>query len=143
MKTGRTISTIAAITIGLAIGITTAMANQPITAPDQPITIAGKKPVKFNHTKHLGLGIACAECHHDAKHLPRTAEDIGAMTDSSVLQCANCHNSDFAKPKLQKRKAIFHANCKTCHKAGLNNKTGPTKCSGCHTRKKPRAVEGC
>jgi hypothetical protein len=143
MKTTKTIITTIAITFGLALGITTAQAGQPGAAPDQPITITGKKPVKFTHTTHLQLGIACAECHHDEQHAPRTAESIGALTDSTVLQCATCHNSDFAKPELQNRKTIFHANCKTCHQAGLNGKKGPTNCGGCHIKTSKKAVEGC
>ena len=143
MKTRKTISTIVVITIGLALGIGAAQANDPIKAPSEPITITGKKPVQFNHTSHLDIGIACADCHHDEQHSPRTAETIGAMPDRGALQCASCHNSDFANPELQKRKTIFHNNCKTCHKTGLNGKKGPTKCSGCHTKKKRKAIEGC
>ncbi|MEN8136486.1 MAG: cytochrome c3 family protein [Thermodesulfobacteriota bacterium] len=143
MKTRKITATIVAITIGLAVGIGTVQANEQIKAPAKSITITGKKPVKFNHTTHLQMGVACAECHHDEQHNPRTAESISALPDSGVLQCATCHNSDFANPELQKRKTIFHANCKTCHKTGLNGKKGPTKCSGCHLKKKRKAIEGC
>ena len=71
-----------------------------------------------------------------------TAEAIAAVQSSDTLKCATCHNSDFAVEKLQKRKTIFHANCKDCHKKEVNGKKGPTKCSGCHVKKK-KAVEGC
>ena len=143
MKTRKTITTIVVVTIGLALGIGAAQADDPIKAPDRAITIMGKKPVKFNHTTHLEVGVACAECHHDDQHAPLNAESIGTLTDSAALQCATCHNSDFANPELQKRKNIFHANCKTCHQKGLNGKKGSTKCSGCHIKKKRKAVEGC
>ena len=142
MRNKKTITTIAAITIGLALVIGSAQADDQIKAPDKPIIIAGKKPVKFNHTTHLEMGIACADCHHDEQHNPWIAETIDALTDSTALQCANCHNSDFANPELQKRKTIFHSNCKACHKAGFNGKKGPTKCGGCHIKKK-KAIEGC
>lgn len=143
METRKNITGIIAIGIGLALGIGMAQANDPIKAPEEPITITGKKPVKFNHTTHLEMGVTCAECHHDEQHNPRTAEIIAALTDSTVLQCSNCHTSDFVNPELRKRKTIFHANCKTCHKEGYKGKKGPTDCNQCHIKKKRRAVEGC
>jgi len=142
MKNFQLIITISAICIGLALGLGMAQAGDPVKAPDKAITIKGKKPVKFKHTVHLDLGVACGECHHNDKHQPRTEEEITTLADSTALQCASCHNGDFANPKLQKTKDIFHANCKSCHKAGLNGKKGPTKCSGCHVKKK-KAIEGC
>ena len=142
MKNSKTITTVAAICMGLAMGLGFAQAEDPIQAPDKSITIKGKKPVKFKHNVHLDLGVTCGQCHHDDSHNPRSAETIAAMADGTTLQCATCHNSDFTNPKLQKAKDVFHANCKTCHKAGFNDKKGPTKCSGCHVKKK-RAIEGC
>lgn len=138
----KTIATITAVVIGLTLGLGTVAAAETSSAPDQPITISGKKPVKFNHTTHLELGVACGACHHDSQHTPRTAAEIGALSDPTTLQCATCHNSDFANQDLQKRKTIFHTNCKECHEVGFKEKKGPTKCSGCHSKKK-KAVEGC
>ena len=142
MKNFRMIITISAICIGAALGLGLAEAGGPVSAPEKAITIDGKKPVKFKHSVHLDLGVSCGECHHDGNHEPRPAESIAAMADSKSLKCTSCHNGDFANPELQKAKDIFHANCKTCHKAGFNEKKGPTKCSGCHGKKK-KAVEGC
>ena len=142
MKNRKTMIAIAAICMGLAMGFGFAQAGDPVKAPENTITIQGKKPVKFKHGVHLDLGIACGECHHDDKHQPRTAEGIGALADASTLKCVSCHNGDLANPKLQKAKDIFHTNCKSCHKAGVNGKNGPTKCSGCHVRKK-KTIEGC
>jgi hypothetical protein len=133
-------------TIALAVSaiwtINAATAAGPLEAPKEPITIAGKKPVNFNHQTHFDLGISCGQCHHDAAHQPRTAEDIGALSAGEELSCASCHNSDFAKAELQNRKDIFHALCKDCHTAGFNGKQGPTKCTACHIKQK-KAVEGC
>ena len=142
MKNFNIIITISSICIGLALGLGLAQAGGPITAPGEAITIEGTKPVKFKHSSHIDIGIACGECHHDADHNARTAESIGALTESSGLKCVSCHNGGFANPKLQKQKDIFHSNCKSCHKAGFKGKKGPTKCSGCHVKKK-KAVEGC
>jgi hypothetical protein len=143
MKSKATIAAIIATVIGLALGIGAVQAEDPLQAPTGPIMIDGKKPVKFDHTVHLDLGVACAECHHDGEHNPRTAEDIAALPDSGVLQCASCHNADFAKPELQGRKDIFHANCRECHKAGFNGKKGPIGCNDCHIKKAKKAIEGC
>jgi hypothetical protein len=135
---------IVAITIALAASATwsIATATEPLTAPKDTITIAGKKPVTFNHQTHLDLGVTCGQCHHDSAHQPRTAENIAALGNGEALSCASCHNSDFANSKLRERKDIFHARCKECHKAGFNGKHGPTNCTACHTKQK-KAVEGC
>ena len=138
----KSIITIAISVAALSFGISNVMAGNTFSAPEDVIKIEGKKPVKFKHTVHLELGVSCGECHHDSKHEPLTAELIGGMDSSEGLKCATCHNKNFAVPKLQKRKNIFHANCKECHKKGVNDKKGPTKCSGCHVKKK-KAVEGC
>lgn len=119
-----------------------AMAGEALKAPAAAITIEGKKPVVFDHQIHLKLGVACGQCHHDAKHQPRTAEAIGALAKGDELQCASCHNDKFAKAELRERKDIFHARCKECHTAGINGKKGPTSCAACHGKAK-KAVEGC
>ncbi len=136
---------IVATIIALAAGIiwtSAATAAEPLQAPKDTITIEGKKPVHFNHQTHLDLGVTCGQCHHDADHQPRTAEDIATLSGAEELSCASCHNSTFANPELQNRKDIFHARCKECHQAGFNGKQGPTKCTDCHIKQK-KAVEGC
>jgi hypothetical protein len=136
---------IVATTIALAASVVWTIAAttaEPLQAPKETITIAGKKPVNFNHQTHIDLGVTCGQCHHDANHQPRTAEDIAALSSGEELSCASCHNSNFPKPELQNPKDIFHANCKECHQAGFNGKQGPTKCTDCHT-KQQKAVEGC
>lgn len=129
----------ACLTIG--IGIQSVIAGNAI-APVETITIEGKKPVKFSHQIHTELGVSCGECHHNEEHNALTEQEISEMVASSQLQCVSCHNKDFKTPKLQKRKNIFHANCKDCHKKGFADKKGPTKCADCHGKKK-RAIEGC
>jgi len=107
-----------------------------LKAPEAEIIIEGeKKSAKFSHPVHLNLGVACAQCHHGSEHQPLTDKDIAAMENSLQLRCASCHNKDFADPKLQTQKAAFHARCKECHKQGVDGKTGPTKCTGCHVKK--------
>ena len=106
-----------------------------IAAPQEDIVIAGeKKSARFPHSVHLDLGVTCGQCHHDSKHQPLTDKDIGALESSQQLDCVNCHNKDFADPKLQSMKDVFHARCKTCHQEGVAGKTGPTKCSACHVK---------
>ena len=131
--------TILTTVMALSFVLSNVNAGNTLSVPDKVITIEGKKPVKFKHDVHMELGVSCGECHHDEKHVPRTAEDISGLS-AEDLKCATCHNSSFAVEKLQKAKAIFHANCKECHKKGAGGKKGPTKCSGCHVKKK--AIEG-
>ncbi len=130
----------AVLTMGY--GALTVSASEPLAAPTEEITIDGKKPARFNHTTHLGLGMDCAVCHHDKDYKPLTAEAIGAMTDAGQLSCVSCHNDSHPKPELQSAKDVFHARCKECHTKGYEGKTGPTKCNDCHVKAK-KAVEGC
>jgi len=134
-------TTIALIIAGAGI-ISVVQAVEPLKAPSSAITITGRKPVVFEHQLHLKLGVTCGQCHHDAQHQPRTAEAIGKLAKAEELQCASCHNDKFARAELRERKAIFHARCKECHKAGVNGKQGPTNCAACHGQAK-KAVEGC
>lgn len=117
-------------------------ADQDAPFPKQNITIEGKKPAVFSHEKHLSIGVTCTACHHDSEHKPLTAEDIATLADTSVLKCGSCHNASFANADLQKRKDVFHARCRECHKAGFNGKTGPSKCNDCHIKKRKK-LEGC
>ena len=105
-------------------------------APEGEMIIEGeKKSARFSHPVHLNLGVDCGQCHHGSEQQPLTDKDIAAMENNLQLRCVSCHNKDFANPKLQTSKAAFHARCKECHKKGVNDKKGPTKCTGCHVKK--------
>lgn len=116
-------------------------AAETSAAPQKEIIIAGKKPARFSHPVHLGLGLDCASCHHNGQHEPLDNAAIGAMEDHAALKCVSCHNSSHPDEELQTAKKVFHAKCQTCHKEGLGGKNGPTKCTGCHLKKK--GYEGC
>jgi len=126
----------------LVLAVGPVWATEPGPPPGE-LTIQGKKPARFSHEKHLGQGMECGQCHHDADHAPLTAEAIGKLSDSGTLQCATCHKEGFANAKLQRRKDVFHARCRTCHKEGYNGKKGPTRCNACHLKKKRKKLEGC
>ncbi len=143
MKTIMTQSTVLlAAVLVFTMGPVKVRAETGNVAPQEEITIKGKKPARFNHTTHLDLGLSCATCHHDADHKPRTAEDIGALADTAELKCVTYHNGDFTVPKLRKAKDVFHARCKSCHTEGYQGRKGPKKCNACHLKKK-KAYEGC
>jgi len=138
MKKIAFITAVAAVTlIGASVGIKSAATAETggLTTPDQEITIAGKKPARFDHNKHLALGVTCGQCHHDGEHNALTEEAILAMDSPNKLQCANCHNPEFANEKLNSVKLAFHGNCKECHKQGVGDIKGPTKCTDCHIKK--------
>lgn len=119
------------------------IAGNTLSAPEDELVIEGKKPARFSHPVHLGLGIECGACHHDAEHKPLDREAIAALGKSSQLKCVTCHNSEHPDKELQKAKDIFHARCQTCHKAGYEGKNGPTKCTGCHITAGKKSMEGC
>jgi len=119
----------------LSAGISFAAAEQNMQAPEAEIIIKGeKKSARFSHPVHLQLGVSCGQCHHNSQHQPLTDKDIAVLENADQLRCATCHNEDFSNPKLQSPKEAFHARCKECHKQGVDGKTGPTKCSGCHVK---------
>lgn len=143
----RTMTMLAMATM-MALGQTVAAGT--LQAPTEAVTIDGKKPVQFQHKVHLGLGLECGACHHDATHQPLTADALAAKTTASDLRCVTCHKADFANDKLRERKDIFHARCLGCHKSGVNSKQGPTVCTACHGAKETAAtkapkkkLEGC
>lgn len=129
-----------AFTVCLTAGIVSAAV--PSAAPQEELTIDGKKPARFNHPTHLNLGLDCASCHHDKGHNPLSAEAIAEMKDFASLKCVSCHNNEHPNKDLQKAKDVFHAKCQTCHKEGFAGKNGPKKCTGCHL-KKVKKYEGC
>jgi len=119
----------------LAIGTSLAAEEQGTGAPGEEIIIKGeKKSARFSHAVHLDLGVSCGQCHHNSEHQPLTDKDIAAMENSQQLRCGNCHNKDFAEPKLQSIKDAYHTRCKECHKQGSGDKKGPTKCTDCHVQ---------
>jgi len=93
-------------------------------------TAAAKKPANFPHKKHQEK-FSCGDCHHgktdDGKQAPYAE-------GQAVQKCASCHNAEMANPKLNSFKLAGHGNCKECHKK--NKDTAPTKCGGCHPKKK-------
>lgn len=129
-------------TLLLVGGIMADRAASATTAPQDEITIQGKKPARFMHKVHTDMGLSCSVCHHDNSHQPLSEEAIGAMTDTAPLKCVTCHNSEFPVADLRKAKDVFHARCKTCHQEGYQGKNGPAKCGDCHIKKK-KGYEGC
>ncbi len=125
--------------VAMGMGGTMAMAaaTEGLQAPTVEIIIEGRKPARFDHRIHLALeGVTCGSCHHDADRQPLDEEAIGAMANTRQLACVSCHNQDFANEKLRRVKDAFHRRCKECHKAGVGEVKGPTKCKACHLKKK-------
>ena len=144
MKTlWKAIGVVSVVAMMTCFGSYSAIGGDDAGYPEETMVIRGKKPVKFSHTSHLGIGIRCEDCHHDASHQGLTADAIAGLEDKDTLKCMTCHNENFAVQKLQKRKDAYHANCRTCHNEEYNGKKGPNKCSGCHEKKKRQGMEGC
>ncbi len=101
-------------------------------------TAEGKKPSIFPHKAHQKMeGMECATCHHGKDADGKQAPYSGDSKDTQ--KCVSCHNKDdMANLKLNTFKLAGHAQCKECHKAkkAAGNKNAPTKCTGCHPKKK-------
>ncbi len=98
-----------------------------------------KKPgVFFTHKKHhTDHKVSCADCHH----VYEGGKNVWKEGDK-VHKCEECHKT--AKKNQGKTLSMyngFHKNCRDCHKAEKkkNKKTeAPTKCTGCHDKKKDK-----
>jgi len=116
--------------LGIVLASGLAVASE--TGPEEMVlkSAAAKKPANFPHKAHQAK-YGCAECHHnktdDGKQAPFTEGQV-------VQKCVSCHNAEMANPKLNSYKMAGHAQCKECHKQ--NKDTAPTKCDGCHPKKK-------
>ena len=135
MRTGERVAHLIITATGLLLSGVSVQAKG-ITMPNEPITIEGLNPVKFDHVLHRRLEVPCGRCHHDNKHNLRSEEEILAIADGKELRCANCHNENFVDPYLKGREDLFHTNCQPCHAVGINGIRGPRKCDGCHNIKK-------
>ena len=104
--------------------------------PHEQITIEGVRPAVFDHDTHLGYGVKCGVCHHKSKDEPYTDQEVISQSSGLTLHCAHCHNENFKNDKLRNLKIFMHKQCKSCHQKGVDGAKGPTRCHGCHKKKK-------
>jgi len=130
---GKTMAIIAICGAVLAFNPATGMAvtdHGPTTIILQ--TAKAKKPATFPHALHQ-KSFACETCHHgkDANGAQRPLA-VGEKKE----KCTTCHNPAMANKSLNSLKKVAHKRCKTCHKQMKKaaQKTGPTKCKGCHIK---------
>ncbi len=95
-------------------------------------TAKAKKPAVFPHKKHQDM-MKCTVCHHTKD---ADGKQVALADGAKKEKCTTCHNKDMSNKKLNGFKKAAHARCKSCHKKGLDGKKGPTKCAGCHPKKK-------
>jgi len=76
----------------------------PVIFPDQSI------PLRFDHGKHLALGVACTGCHEAAAESVRAAD---LLTPREEV-CVGCHQLDVADPDHAEAPAAPSA-CGFCH----------------------------
>jgi hypothetical protein len=66
-------------------------------------TLPAAQPIAYSHQKHIGLGMACLDCHS-------TADTQAAATIPSVRKCMLCHAKlGTDKPEIQKITAYSKA----------------------------------
>ena len=92
---------------------------EPGTAPPEIVSYAEKSywgRVTFTHTNHTeDYGFDCGTCHH-------------LQMEGGFNKCSSCHED---------LKNTLHKTCfRGCHRnlKAEGKKTGPTTCSGCHTK---------
>ena len=128
----------------LVFGVAVAASAKEKKPPKGKIVIKGcqkkKKPIKFDHPKHVKWAKKnaknCQTCHH-------LVEKKAAKKD----KCSDCHKVKQGKGKLgtcydkSPKKNPFHNHCIGCHKKlikkdkSLKSKL-PYKCKQCHGKKK-------
>lgn len=76
-------------------------------------------PADFGHELHQRITGDCTVCHHRS----------GSLTPP----CKECHGAPFDPENLRKPgiNGVYHLRCISCH---LENKAGPTECTGCHSK---------
>ncbi len=88
-----------------------------------------RKPIIFNHGKHMKGNMGCLDCHHDYKNGQQimTGQRLRKMDN---VRCTFCHEKG---KDLTDR---YHKLCQSCHREykNYNMKTGPLECGLCHKR---------
>ena len=127
---------VAAFVMSLGLSVTMSLADDTKGPEERLLNPDGKKPALFPHRAHQERE-KCGTCHHyvDDAGARQAATDDPLSNVGKIKKCDTCHNADFANEKLRKWKDVGHKLCKTCHKK--NKEAGaPTKCGGCHPKKK-------
>ena len=69
--------------------------------------------VNFDHSRHVGKGLACQTCHGPIQEMP----EVYQYTNLSMGWCMNCHR-DYTKnppPELKDRHLFATTDCTGCH----------------------------
>lgn len=69
--------------------------------------------VTFDHSRHVGKGLACQTCHGPIQEMP----EVYQYTNLSMGWCVNCHR-DYTKnppPELKDRHLFATTDCTGCH----------------------------
>lgn len=69
--------------------------------------------VNFDHSRHVGKGVACQTCHGPIQEMP----EVYQYSNLSMGWCVNCHR-DYTKnppPELKDRHLFATTDCTGCH----------------------------
>jgi hypothetical protein len=158
----------AAVVIAL-LAVSLAMKEPPAAGAGH--TVDHSKYLKFSHTLHVkDQGVACEDCHHDAKKSARSSDNIlgdhesckSCHEEKISSDCAFCHThpDEIVPIPLPDRALIFshelhistHSlKCETCHQeldtvtvASEENLPGMKLCIDCHgARRVSTNCESC
>ncbi len=129
MVSKRVCSLVIAILFGLV------MAGLAVAAGPPTITLKAKMGnVTFNHAAHQKR-LKCGQCHH---RKGPNGKQVPYKPGQKIEKCSVCHNANSGMPSsLNSVKKVMHKNCRGCHKSmHKTNPKAPTRCFGCHVRKK-------
>ncbi|OGR04586.1 MAG: hypothetical protein A2284_06150 [Deltaproteobacteria bacterium RIFOXYA12_FULL_61_11] len=78
---------------------------------------------------------SCASCHHRYDDQRKALYEAPGKESS----CRECHE-EASTPTVRGLRQAVHQNCVTCHlqRLGLQKKSGPVDCAGCHSSTTPR-----
>lgn len=142
----------APIITGCGIMAVLALGGQFVHAPsDQPpvrLRFDNKGgDVVFTHSRHVDMGHACADCHHESPTPEPQPVACGACHPAEYTRpwidahktaldpatCTRCHHATFGKLTWSHQEHVdqYTASCTDCHH-GPDIEPEPTACSSCH-----------
>lgn len=115
-------STLLAVSLGVATSVAIAglsrgdYGGEPVSSVIFP---AQELPLKFDHERHLVIGIECDFCHEDA---PESRSSLDNLIPTEEV-CSSCHPIDRDQPEKHTDVGKPPARCDACH-VGFDPKTG-------------------
>jgi hypothetical protein len=87
-------------------------ASAPVAVPPSPLIFPAQQiPLRFDHARHLKLGVRCDTCHVTAPTSMSASDNLIPVEAA----CRQCHEIDRARPDKSVPAGSPAARCDTCH----------------------------